>query len=231
MLGAAADLVDLLGEVAQHGMDRRHLAGPGRIAVRAVIGPVFPGAEEVDLLGERLDLACERRRRGELDVAADLFEQRSQIRIRADPLKLRDLRAHGLKAQGEALDALRAGQRRDQASDLIEFAEQPGERVVVRARGTGRRNAVEALRQTTDILGDAAVDVLGDLLGQALHLRPHLLDRDRDGGEIGAGLRTLDAAREGNDRLFQRDDVAAGGELRDRLAQANGLVLKLGQSG
>ena len=189
------------------------------------------GAEEVDLLGKRLDLAGERRRRRELHVAANLLEQRPQIRIRADPLQLGDLRADGLEALREPLDALGTGQCPDQPADLLEFAEETGQRVVVPAGGSGRRHAVQALREAPDILGDAAVDVLGDFLGQALDLRPHLLDRRRDGGEVGAGLRPLDAARQGDHRLLQGDDVPARGELRDRLAQAHGLVLKLGQGG
>ncbi len=49
----------------------------------------------------------------------------------------------------------------------------------------GGRHAVEALREAADILGHAAVDVLGDLLGQALDLQRDLLDRRRDGGEVG----------------------------------------------
>ncbi|MEE7503064.1 hypothetical protein [Methylobacterium mesophilicum] len=75
------------------------------------------------------------------------------------------------------------------------------------------------------------MDVLGHLLGEALDLGADLLDRRRDSGEIGPGLGALDAARQGDDRLLQGADVAARGQLIDRLPQARGLLLELDQGG
>ena len=92
-------------------------------------------------------LAGERRRRRELHVAANLLEQRPQIRIRADPLQLGDLRADGLEALREPLDALGTGQCPDQPADLLEFAEETGQRVVVPAGGSGRRHAARMGRR------------------------------------------------------------------------------------
>ena len=74
------------------------------------------------------------------------------------------------------------------------------------------------------------MDVLRHLLRQTLDLRPNLLDRHRDRGEVGPGLGTLDAAGQRDDRLLEGTDVPARRELVDRLAQAHGFLLKLDQS-
>ncbi len=231
LLGAGADLIDLLGEAAQHGVDGGHVARAGDTRLAGALGPVVPRAEHVDLLGERLDLLRQCRRRGDLHVAADLLQERTQIRSGGRPLQLGDLRAHRLQALREALDSLRTGERADLAADLLEFGEQARERVVIRAGGAGRGRGVEALGEAPDILRDAAVNVLGHLLGEALDLSPDLLDRHRDGGEIGPRLGALDAARESDDGLLEGADIPARRQLVDRLPQARGLLLELEQRG
>ncbi len=230
MLRAGADVVDLLGEGVQHGVDRGRLAGLGDVRRAGRRGPLLPRAEHIDLGGQHLDLLGQGGRRGDRHGAAELLQLRAQIRIAADPPQLRDLGTHRIEALREALDPLRVGERADQATELREFREQPGQDPSIGIRGGGRSDAVEAFGQPPDILRDAGVDVLGHFLGQVRDLRANLLDRPGDGGEIGPGPGPLDALGEREDGLPQGVDVVARGEPVDRLAQAHDLVLQLRQN-
>ncbi|VUD73502.1 hypothetical protein MET9862_04119 [Methylobacterium symbioticum] len=222
--GLMARLLDLVGE----GVD------PAENGLRG--GPVGGSAldlEGVEPLGHRPHLLGEGGGRAAGEPAADLLQDGAQavLRCRLSGLELGDLRADRLHALGETLDALRARQGADEMADLLDLAGQGDERVGLRRIAGTERHLAEARGEALDLARDAGMDIVGNLVRQPVDLGADLGDRGRDRREVGRGLGPLDPGGQGDHRLFEGADVAAGGQATDRFAQAQRLALQLGHEG
>ncbi len=267
------DPVELVGEAAQHAVDRREVAARQRRLAQGVADLLQPihhvadgghrrdlidlgregvdaaedgaggvrllaplGPQVVELAVELGDALRQGRRvgAGRPHALADLLQQRPQLVHQGRAVEHAvpepgDGLGEFVDRLGEILHPGRLGENREPAADLVEFAEQLGDRVAIGETGAvAAHRPVHLLGQALDVLGHAGMDVGGDVLGEAADLDPHQVDRPGDGDEVGRLAGPLHLVGQGADRVLQGHEVAAGGERADRIAQARGLGLQPG---